>query len=125
MQDARKKELAKKLKKKVSQLSAEAAPKERTAIALRYDIEKDAVPLVLAVGKGNIADYILKVAEEYGIPLYEDKGLAGILSKLEIESEIPPELYVLVAEILAFIFKLESKASKRAKFEKGLKKYGR
>jgi flagellar biosynthesis protein len=89
-------------------------PSERkTAVALRYDIDRDKAPLVLASGRGPVADEILRIAEENKIPLYEDPELAKLLSKLELDTEIPPELYTLVAEVLFFVYKLDRMAEKR------------
>ncbi|MBN3032646.1 MAG: EscU/YscU/HrcU family type III secretion system export apparatus switch protein [Candidatus Saganbacteria bacterium] len=90
------------------------APGERkTAVALRYDIDRDKAPLVLASGRGPVADEILRIAEDNKIPLYEDPELSKLLAKLELDSEIPPELYTLVAEVLFFIYKLDKMAEKR------------
>ena len=75
-------------------------PARKAAIAMRYDVDKDKAPMILATGRGPIADEIIRVAEDNKIPLYEDKELAGLLSKIELDTEIPPELYVLVAEVL-------------------------
>lgn len=88
-----------------------AAPK--TAVALRYDIDKDNAPLILASGRGPMAEEILRIADENKIPLYEDPELAKLLSKLELEAEIPAELYSLVAEVLFFVYKLDRMAEKR------------
>ncbi|MGB9612615.1 MAG: EscU/YscU/HrcU family type III secretion system export apparatus switch protein [Candidatus Margulisiibacteriota bacterium] len=89
-------------------------PTERkTAVALRYDIDRDKAPLVIASGRGPVADEILRIAEENKIPLYEDPELAKLLSKLELDTEIPPELYTLVAEVLFFVYKLDRMAEKR------------
>ncbi len=94
---------------------AQEAPKEdrRSAIALRYDVDRDRAPLILASGRGPVADEILRIAEENKIPLYEDRELASLLAKLELDTEIPPELYVLVAEVLFFVYKLDRMAEKR------------
>lgn len=89
------------------------AEEQRTAVALRYDIDRDKAPLVLASGRGPVADEILRIAEENKIPLYEDPELVKLLSKLEIDVEIPPELYTLVAEVLFFVYKLDRLAEKR------------
>ena len=90
----------------------------RTAVAVRYDVEKDKAPLILASGRGAVADEILRVAEENKIPLYENRDLANILAKLEIDTEIPTQLYVLVAEVLFFVYKLDKMAEKREKLIK-------
>src|SRR3989338_6109087 len=92
----------------------EKVPAERkAAVALRYDIDRDKAPLILATGRGPVADEILRIAEENKIPLYEDPELAKLLAKLELDVEIPPELYTLVAEVLFFVYKLDRMAQKR------------
>lgn len=87
--------------------------KKKTAVALRYDIDKDKAPLILASGRGPVADEILRIADENKIPLYEDPELSKLLSKLELDAEIPAELYTLVAEVLFFVYKLDRMAEKR------------
>jgi flagellar biosynthesis protein len=86
---------------------------KKSAIALRYDVEHDRAPLILATGRGPVADEILRIAEDNRIPLYEDPELAELLGKIELESEIPPELYMLVAEVLFFVYQLDRMAEKR------------
>jgi len=118
MSDKTRKEKEKELRQKVkySRLQLDPVAKDkRTAIAMRYDIDKDVAPVILAAGRGDFAEEILKVAEDNRIPFYEDKGLADLLLKLEVDTEVPQELYLLVAEILAFIFRLDQMASKREK----------
>jgi flagellar biosynthesis protein len=85
----------------------------KTAVALRYDVDRDKAPLVIATGRGPMADEILRIAEDNRIPLYEDPELAKLLSKLELDTEIPAELYTLVAEVLFFVYKLDRMAAKR------------
>ncbi len=92
-----------------------AAAGRRQAVAMRYDVDRDKAPMILATGRGPIADEIIRVAEDNKIPLYEDKELAGLLSKLELDTEVPPELYMLVAEVLFFVFQLDRMAEKREK----------
>jgi flagellar biosynthesis protein len=93
-------------------------PGKRTAIAVRYDVETDKAPLILASGRGAVADEILRIAEENKVPLYENRELANMLAKLEIDTEIPSQLYVLVAEVLFFVYKLDKMAEKREKLIK-------
>jgi flagellar biosynthesis protein len=95
--------------------------KKRSAIAVKYDVEGGKAPKIMATGQGNIADMILQVAEENRIPFFEDSSLVDLLSKLDLDSEIPPELYTLVAEVLAFVYQLDKLAKKRQKVQK---KYG-
>ena len=83
--------------------------KTRKAVALKYDQEKDNAPRVVAKGRGEIAEKIIAIAKAHNLPLYEDKNLIQILEALELEAEIPPELYRAVAEVLAFIYRLNGK----------------
>jgi flagellar biosynthesis protein len=76
------------------------------AVALKYDKDKDHAPKVIAKGRGEIAEKILEIAKTHNLPLYEDKNLVQILEALELETAIPPELYRAVAEVLAFIYRL-------------------
>jgi len=77
------------------------------AVALRYDGEQDRAPRVVAKGSGPLAERIMAVAREHGVPLHEDAGLAGALYRLDLLEEIPPELYRAVAEVLAFLYVLD------------------
>ena len=79
------------------------------AVALKYDKEKDHAPKVIAKGRGEIAEKIIEIAGAHNLPLYEDKNLVQILEALELETEIPPELYRAVAEVLAFVYRLNRK----------------
>ena len=82
--------------------------KSPKAVALKYDVSKDRAPRVVARGRGAIAEKIIAIAKENHVPLYEDQNLVQILEALELETEIPPELYRAVAEVLAFIYRLNS-----------------
>lgn len=77
--------------------------KVKTAVALGYDPNEDGAPVVIASGKGALAEKIIEQAQENKIPVHEDSKLADTLSKLEIGEMIPPELYEVVAEILVFV----------------------
>jgi flagellar biosynthesis protein len=87
----------------------------KLAAAIKYDSEKNAAPILLAKGKGSIAEEIIKIAEDNDIPLYQDASLAKLLGSLELETEVPPEMYSVVAEVLAFVYKLEEKRKARNK----------
>jgi flagellar biosynthesis protein len=79
--------------------------KERTvAAALTYDTRKDAAPKVIAKGQGTIAEKIIELAKKNNVPIKSDPGLVQILSKLDIDEQIPVELYKAVAKILAFVY---------------------
>lgn len=77
------------------------------AVALRYDPRKDEVPVVVAKGQGIIAEQIEQIAKEAGITLHEDENLLEYLMALDLYQGIPPELYPIVAEILAYIYKMD------------------
>lgn len=79
------------------------------AAALKYESTKDSAPRVTAKGRGYIADKIIDEARRYGIPIKEDPALVQILSRLDIDEHIPPELYKAVAEILAFVYSLNER----------------
>lgn len=83
--------------------------KEKLAVALKYDQDEDKAPKVIAKGSGQIAENIIKKGEEEGITSVEDKNLADDLFKLDIDDEIPEELYTAVAEILNYVYKLDNK----------------
>ncbi len=78
----------------------------KKAAALQYDPETDHAPRLIAYGDGSIAEQIIQIAEENDIPLHQDNNLAQLFSNVKIGSEIPPEAYQAVAEILAFIYRL-------------------
>ena len=79
----------------------------KKAAALQYNREKDNAPRIIAKGKGDIAQKIVKKAEEENIHIEDNSDLVDILLKLEIGDEIPPELYQVIAEILSFIYEIE------------------
>lgn len=74
------------------------------AAALKYDAGKDLAPKVIAKGQGTVAEKIIELAKKNNIPIRSDPGLVQILSKLDIDQQIPIELYRAVAEILAFVY---------------------
>jgi flagellar biosynthesis protein len=81
---------------------------KKTAVAISYD-ENETAPRVTAKGKGEIAERIIAIALENKIPIQEDRVLAQALSQVDLEEAIPPELYAVVAEILAFVYRLRLK----------------
>lgn len=82
-------------------------PKKSIAVALQYDSKTMKVPRVLAKGAGHLVEKILQTARDYNIPIEKDPVLAEALGQLEMGQEIPPELYKVVAEILAFIIETD------------------
>jgi flagellar biosynthesis protein len=81
----------------------------KKAIALKYAPEKSSAPILIAKGRGHMAETILQKAKENGIPVQEDASLVEVLSKLDLDQEIPAELYQLVAEVLSFIYRSDSR----------------
>ena len=77
------------------------------AVALRYDPDRNSAPVVLAKGQDYLALRIVRVAEEHGVSVLENRPLARALyASCEVEREIPPELYGAVAEVLVYIYRL-------------------
>lgn len=117
----KRKALEKKLKSHMDELSNK--DKENLqAIAIKYDKDSKKAPAVVASGRGQIATKILTLAEENNIPMVEDPKLSKLLSSLKIKSEIPPNLFKIVAEILAFIFYLEKMAEKKSSLRSKFKR---
>ena len=83
--------------------------KDKKAVALKYKMFQDQSPVVIAKGRGVIAEKILEIARANNIPVREDADLVALLSKVDIMGEIPPELYKVVAEILSYIYKINKK----------------
>lgn len=83
--------------------------KRKKAVALKYDPAKDNAPKVSAKGKGAVADNIIELAGKHGVPVRNDPDLVEILSRLEIDEAIPSEVYVVVAELLAFVYSADKK----------------
>ncbi|SHJ05301.1 EscU/YscU/HrcU family type III secretion system export apparatus switch protein [Lutispora thermophila] len=77
--------------------------KVKKAAALSYNSEKDVAPKIVASGRGLIAENIIKAAIENKVPVFQNSDLVDSLLNFQLGSEIPPELYVVVAEVLAFI----------------------
>lgn len=84
----------------------------RKAVALRYDRQKNQAPEVVASGQGLVAEKILEIATNNRVPFYEHHELVEALTALPVGSEIPPELYELVAQVLAFILRLDEEQSR-------------
>src|ERR1700677_1111276 len=86
------------------------ADRRQRAVALQYDIaNRSTAPKILARGQGDIAQRILDVAREKGIPLYKDPELVEVLGQLDVGTQIQPDLYHAVAQVLIFIYKMNQK----------------
>ena len=84
-------------------------PKQKRAVALRYDPATDKAPKLVAKGKGHLADQILALARKNYVPIREDPNLVQVLSRLNIDQEIPPQVYRAVAAILTFLYRVNRK----------------
>lgn len=80
----------------------------KTAIALSYDSEHDRAPRVVAKGYGILADAILRAAHENDLYVHESPELVGLLMQVDLDSHIPPQMYLAVAELMAWLYRLES-----------------
>lgn len=78
----------------------------RTAVALAYR-EADAAPRVVAKGRGLVAEEIIAKAREHGVYVHESPELVSLLSQIDLDQHIPPQLYVAVAELLAWLYRIE------------------
>jgi flagellar biosynthesis protein len=78
-----------------------------TAVALHYDGEN--APRVTAKGHDALAERIVQVAREHGVPLHEDADLAALLARLELDQEVPRALYLAVARVIAFAYWLSGR----------------
>ncbi len=76
------------------------------AVALKYLKDRDNAPKVTASGRGKIAERILAEAGKHNIPIQQDPDLLEVLAQVPLDQEIPPELFQAVAEILAFVYRL-------------------
>lgn len=73
------------------------------AVALKYNPEEDHAPIIVASGYGTIAEKMIDIAEQNGIPVYKDDSAASLLCMLDVGNSIPPELYQVVAAIYGHI----------------------
>ena len=79
------------------------------AVALKYDAELSGAPKVTAKGEGFTAENIIKIAKLHDIPIKKDEDLVELLSQLDVDREVPPEMYKAIAEVFSFIYKMTKK----------------
>jgi flagellar biosynthesis protein len=91
---------------------AKSANQSLVATALQYDAGKDSAPKVIASGQRKVAEQILAEARKHNIPIHEDPALTTALASVNLGEEIPVELYQVVAEVLAYIYRVTNKYSK-------------
>ncbi len=90
----------------------ETSEKPLMATALQYDPEKGGAPRVIASGQRKVAEKILAEARKHNISIYEDPALTAALANVNLGEEIPAELYQVVAEVLAYIYRVTDKYHK-------------
>ena len=89
-------------------------PKPRQqAIALSYQKGNTVAPKVVAKGAGFLAEKIVEAAQQHSVPIYQNKTLASMLMAIELDRELPAEVYQAVAEVLAHIYYLDQKMEKK------------
>ncbi|KHD86156.1 EscU/YscU/HrcU family type III secretion system export apparatus switch protein [Heyndrickxia ginsengihumi] len=81
--------------------------RQKEAVALTYKAEAHAAPIVIAKGRGLVAEQILSKASELDIPIQKDPNLVAMLGQLNLNEAIPEELYEAVAEVFAFIYRVD------------------
>lgn len=90
---------------RLSPLNIKKKPKSQTAVAITSPEAEDAMPRITAAGRGKIAEQILQLAFENGVKVREDAALAEMLAKVELDSPIPSEAFLAVAEILSYVYR--------------------
>jgi len=85
----------------------------KAAAALKYRQGEDPAPRLVAKGAGTIAEKIINAAKEAGVPVHEDPDLLALLMTLNINDFIPPEMYAAVAEVLAYIYRVNNVMAKK------------
>ena len=81
-------------------------PEPKRAAALRYDAKSGGAPTVVAAGSGELAERIIALAREHGVPVREDAALAQALARMQLEAEVPPDLWAAVAQTLVWAYRL-------------------
>jgi len=80
--------------------------KKPQAVALKYQPHSDPAPRVVAKGKGKLAEKIIEIARAHHVHIQNDPDLIEVLAQLDLDAEIPPDLYAVVAELLSFVYSL-------------------
>ncbi len=89
----------------LSRLNIRKIPKRKTAVAIEDGLDGGGSPKITAAGRGKIAEDIVRLAYENGINVREDSALAEMLAKVELDSPIPSEAFMAVAEILSYVYR--------------------
>lgn len=84
------------------------------AVALRYDREREDAPRVVAKGRGVVAEQLLSIAKFHSVPVYQNQSVTQLLMAVALDREIPPELYQVVAKVLAHVYRMDAIAAKKS-----------
>ncbi len=96
-------------------------PNRQNAVALAYQTG-DTAPRIVAKGKGLIAEQIIARAKEHGVHIHQSKELVSLLMKVDLDEDIPPALYRVVAELLAWLYHIETEKSHATSANAGQKR---
>ena len=91
----------------MSDLNSKERRGPQEAAALAFDPEKHDAPVVVATGRGVVAENIIKEAEQAGVPVLPDQNLAHVLTQLSVGDAIPQALYGVIAQILLFVGRMD------------------
>lgn len=83
------------------------------AVALKYQPLKDRAPRIVATGRGRVAEQIIRIARENDVHIHDDPDLVEVLAQFDLNAEIPPDLYRVVSELLAFVYSLNRQEMNR------------
>lgn len=112
----------------IKERRTESGQPAQKAVALKYNADKDSAPVVIASGYGPVANKIIDIAEQRGIPVYRDDSVASMLCMLGVGANIPEELYQVVATLYSQILKISAglqNGESLAEEKTGIKKSGR
>ena len=84
------------------------------AVALRYDKGREDAPRVVAKGRGFVAQQLVSIAKRHSVPVYQNQTVTQLLMSVELDREIPPELYQAIANVLAYVYRLDGRTSGKA-----------
>jgi flagellar biosynthesis protein len=88
---------------------------QQEAVAIRYDRDRENAPRVVAKGKGYVAEQLLAIARRHAVPVYQNQTVTQLLMAVELDREIPPELYQAVANVLAYVYRMDGRAAEKVK----------
>lgn len=105
----------------MSKSNTTAREKARRAVALQYGVSGGA-PVIVASGMGHLAEKIVEVAADNGVPVYEDNSLATVLSQMELGKEIPEELYEAIVEIYIYFLNFDPNDPEKYRRERRMRR---